>query len=113
MLSIVIKLIVGLIADKNRHDFYELHRKYRLTPAEIKEAVKLLETHEIVVVEGNEFWLAGELNGDQIYTIYESIKNRSLELDKAQLERIRENSQPINELYYPKLKIIDDTLLMD
>ena len=113
MSSIIIKLVVDLLADNNKHEFYELHQKYRLTPAEIKKSVNFLEIHNIVEVAGNEFWLSGELSSFQLHTLYESIKNRNLELDKEHLDKIKKESQPLNELYTPNLKILDSTLLID
>jgi hypothetical protein len=113
MNPITIKLVFDLATDREKHELYELHKKYRLTPSEIKDAVAFLSEKKVIDHNGRFFRLSEHLTGRQLSVIYNAIVARSLELDKLEIQKIIDKAKPITELYKPNLEIIDETLRLD
>ena len=113
MNPITIKLVFDLAKDKEKHELYELHKKYRLTPTEIQGAVAFLSEKKVIDHNGRFFRLSDHLTGRQLSVIYNALVARSLELDKLEIQKIIDKAKPITELYKPNLEIIDEALRLD
>ncbi len=66
---IAVKLIFNTLIDKNEHNLYEFHTRYRLPPAYILTAVNFLIKHEIAILNEKKISLSIELDNKKIAII--------------------------------------------
>lgn len=111
MREIHIKLVLNLINDREEHDLYELHEKYRLTPTEARNSIKILGEMGIIDIKGRVFSVSDKLTKKQIGTLYKSAAFREIELDQEEITILRNRALEINALYLPNLNIIDESLI--
>lgn len=110
MKATVLKLVFEASLDGNVHTAYELHRKYRLTPSEIRAAFFFLKSNKIIDGELHHFQMKSELSDTQLGAIYHAIEKRELALDEKQIEHFRMKAKSRGEHYFPNMKIIDKSL---
>lgn len=113
MENICINLAIRLIKDGKESNLFELHRRFRLTYEQALEAVKYLETLDIVNFDGKRYSLKTNVTAEKLAPIYKLLKQRKLNLDGKDILMYKNNSLAYTELYYPKFTKLDSSLLID
>ncbi|RDK82944.1 UNVERIFIED_ORG: hypothetical protein DFO82_2246 [Idiomarina abyssalis] len=113
MEPILIKLVIELAKDKEEHEFYELHEKFRFTPSEVKKIIEFLSAKKVIEHREHVFKLNSKLSNEQLAFIYNAMSSRKLELDKNLIQTMVDKACEITEPYKPNLDIIDKTLKLD
>ncbi|WP_041415803.1 hypothetical protein [Shewanella halifaxensis] len=113
MINIHIYLAIRLIRTGKSSTLYELHCRFRLTYTQALQAVKYLEDIGLVNFDGKTFCLKQGITRYQLKELYLKIRYRNLKLDNRALDAYRKNALSPDSLYFPKLFLLDSTLVVD
>ena len=72
--SIAMKEILEMLLDKEWHDIYELHVKYKLSATTLHEAIEDLLKHKLLIKSGMKIKLKDGLNNDDFFAINSLLK---------------------------------------
>lgn len=64
--KIALKELINTLKDKEWHDLFEFHEKYRLSPVQILDALNTLLKFQIVIRENNKIRLASNLENQHM-----------------------------------------------
>lgn len=79
---IVIGEFVSVLADREWHEIYEVHRKYRAQPLEIHESLAFLESNAIIERDGTRVRLSEELNNSHMFLLNRIRRKSRLDLKR-------------------------------
>lgn len=84
--KIPIKELISILKDREWHDLFEFHEKYRLSPVQVLDALNTLLKYQIVVREDCKIRLASNLDNHQMAFI-NSIQKTKKPTKLSQYER--------------------------
>lgn len=84
---IAAKLIVQTLLDKEQHDIYEFHKKYRISPLMLLKSLEYLEHNNIVHINESKVLINIDMNNKSVAIINSLTKTKKPEkLNKIRLD---------------------------
>lgn len=105
--------ILSHIEDGEWHSIYSIHERFRLSPSQLIESIRFLESLDAIEEKNREIRLQENINIKTLSALRGIILTRTTNIERSDEARYSSPNISINQLYLPNFKLLDKSLLVD